>query len=159
MQNLTNDAAAQLREANKAAFLKLLGHLGRKEFDEFEACLAEDIVQEWPFLPMASMTGRLVGASALRQLMEAGMSDFDPYNYRVKAIHDLVDPATVIAEYTSHSFYHRRQVPYSNAYISILKFREGKLVYWSEYVNPLVIKDALLDDVEKTPQQRAGTTG
>ena len=146
--------ADRLREANKALFIKLLGHLGRKEFDAFEACLAPDLVQEWPYLPLPNMPERVVGARTVRTLFETGMSDFDGYNYRIHTIHDLVDPNTVIAEYSSDSFYHRRQVPYANRYISVLKFRSGKLAYWSEYVNPLIIKEALLDDFEKTPEQR-----
>ncbi len=148
-----------LREANKAAFLALLGHLGRKEFDAFQACLAQDMVQEWPYRPLPNMPERVVGAAAVRKLIETGMSDFDPYNYQIRVLHDLMDPEVVIAEYTSHSFYRTRQVAYENSYISILRFRDGKLVYWSEYVNPLVIKEALLDDFVKTPEQRTGRAG
>lgn len=147
-----------LREANKAAFVTLLGHLGRKEFDAFQACLAQDIVQDWPYRPLPNMPERVVGAAELRKLIETGMSDFDPYSYRLKIIHDLVDPQVVIAEYSSHSVYRRRQVPYENSYISILRFRDGKLVHWTEYVNPLIVKEALLDDFEKTPEQRTGRT-
>jgi uncharacterized protein len=149
----------QLREANKAAFLALLGHLGRKEFDAFQASLAQDMVQEWPYRPLPNMPERLVGAAEVRKLIETGMSDFDPYNYRIRVLHDLVDPDMVIAEYTSHSVYLPRQVAYENSYISVLRFRDGKLVYWSEYVNPLVIKEALLDDFQKTPAQRTGRPG
>lgn len=156
MEPSDNDTSAQLREANKAAFIELLGHLGRKQYDAFEACLAPDLVQVWPYRPLPSMPERLVGASAVRRLIETGMSDFDPYSYRIGVIHDLVDPQSLIAEYTSHSFFRPRQVPYENAYISILKFRDGKLCYWSEYVNPLIIKEALLDDFQKTPQERTG---
>jgi ketosteroid isomerase-like protein len=148
--------AQRLREANKAAFMKLLEHLGRKEFDAFEACLSEDMVQEWPYRPLPSLPERVVGASTVRRLIEAGMSDFDPYNYRITVIHDLVNPDLMIAEYTSHSFYRRRQVPYENKYISILRFRDGKLVHWTEYVNPLIVKEALLDDFGKTVGQRTG---
>jgi ketosteroid isomerase-like protein len=144
------------REANKAAFLKLLEHLGRKEFDEFEACLATDMVQEWPYRPLASLPERLVGAKSIRSLIETGMSDFLPYNYKLISIYDLVDPDTVIAEYSSDSLYLPRQVPYANRYISILQFRDGLLAHWSEYVNPLIIKEALLGDFDKTPQERTG---
>ena len=146
----------ELRAANKALFLKVLGHLGRKEFDAFEACLAPDMTQEWPYRPLPTLPERVVGASSVRRLMEQGMSDFDPYNYQVLAVHELVDPAMLIAEYSSRSFYHRRGVPYENRYISILRFAQGQLAYWSEYVNPLVIKEALLDDFTRTIAQRTG---
>lgn len=154
-----NDVMAQddttRRDATTAAFLKLLGHLGRKEFDDFEACLADDFVQEWPYLPLPTMPHRLEGASAARRLMETGMSDFDDYAYQVIALHDQLDPEMLIAEYSSHSRYRRRGVEYSNRYISILRFRDGKLVHWIEYVNPLIIKEALLDEFDTPLQQRA----
>jgi ketosteroid isomerase-like protein len=151
---MTQDVATR-REATKAAFLKLLGHLGRKEFDAFEACLAPDFVQEWPYLPLPTLPHRMEGAATARRAMETGMSDFDGYNYRVIALHDQLDPEFLIAEYSSHSHYRRRNVPYSNRYISLLRFRDGKLVHWVEYVNPLIIKEALLDDFDISLEQRA----
>ena len=154
-----DDEASRRREANKAAFLKLLGHLGRKEFDAFEACLADIFVQEWPYLPLPTLPSRLEGARVVRQTIEAGMSDFDAYDYQVIALHDMLDPDVLIAEYTSHSVYRRRGVPYSNRYISVLKFHDGKLTHWSEYVNPLIIKEALLDDFEKSIDARVGDAG
>ncbi len=147
----------EIRATNRAAFLALLGHLGHKEFDAFERCLADDFVQEWPYLPLPSMPARMEGAHAVRSAIEAGMSDFDPYQYKIQALHDQLDPTVLIAEYSSHSFYHRRGVPYSNRYISVLRFRDGKLVHWIEYVNPLVIKEALLDDFAKSIGERTGS--
>jgi ketosteroid isomerase-like protein len=146
--------AQRLRDANRAAFLKLLGHLGRMEYDEFEACLSEDFVQVWPYLPLASLPNELKGRRALREAVERGMSGFDPYDYTIDAIHDMLDPEMLVAEYTSHSFYHPKQLPYSNRYLSILRFREGKLVHWVEYVNPLIIKEAMLEDADRTISER-----
>src|ERR1700733_2317010 len=62
------------RAANRALFLKLIGHLGRKEFDDFEACLHPEFVQVWPYKPLPSMPDSLRGASAVRRLIEQGMS-------------------------------------------------------------------------------------
>lgn len=147
-------ADAARRAANKALFLKLLGHLGRKQFDDFAACLAEDLVQEWPYLPLASMPHVLHGRQALVEVMQRGMADFDPYRYEIDALHDMLDPDTLIAEYRSNSVYHPKRLPYANRYISVLRFRDGKLVHWVEYVNPLVIKEAMLDDADKAIDER-----
>jgi ketosteroid isomerase-like protein len=151
--------AAARHEATRAAFLKLLGHLGRKEFDAFEACLAPDFVQEWPYLPLPTMPHRMEGAATVRRAIETGMSDFDGYDYRIIALHDQLDPDCLIAEYSSHSHYRRRDVPYSNRYISVLRFRDGLLRHWVEYVNPLIIKEALLDDFHVPLEQRAARSG
>ncbi|MFS2068313.1 nuclear transport factor 2 family protein [Pseudomonas sp. CT11-2] len=138
-----------VRDKNKALFVRMLGHLGRKEFDEFEACLAPDLLQEWPYRPVPNMPSTLVGNRALRTLIERGMAPFDPYAYEIESIHDLLEPNTLIAEYSSHSFYHPTSRPYSNTYLSIFRFADDKIVYWREYVNPLIIKEALLDDFTK----------
>ena len=142
------------RAANKALFLKLLGHLGRKEFDAFAQCIAEDLVQEWPYLPLASMPHVLQGRQALLEVMQRGMADFDPYDYQIDAVHELLDPDTLIAEYRSNSIYRPKQLPYANRYISVLRFRDGQLAHWVEYVNPLIIKEAMLDDADKAIDER-----
>jgi len=143
----------QLRET----FMRMLGHLGRKEFDAFEACLTADFVQEWPYKPIPSMPNCLQGARAARDLIEKGMSDFTPYAYRIETIYDLADPETLIAEYTSHAHYRPRNVSYSNRYISVLRFRDGKICHWREYVNPLVIKEALVSDFDRSIDERVGS--
>ena len=151
---MSSAADAALRAANKALFLKLLAHLGRKEFDAFAACVAEDLVQEWPYLPLASMPHVLHGRQALLEVMQRGMADFDPYDYQVDAVHELLDPNMLIAEYRSNSVYHPKRLPYSNRYISVLRFRDGQLAHWVEYVNPLIIKEAMLDDADKPIDER-----
>lgn len=150
------DESAELRQQCREIFVRMLGHLGRKEFDAFEACLTEDFVQEWPYKPLPSMPDSLKGARAVRDLIEKGMSDFTPYAYRIQAIHDLAEPDTLIAEYSSHAQFLPRNVDYSNRYISVLRFQDGRVCYWREYVNPLVIKEALLGDFDKPIEERVG---
>jgi ketosteroid isomerase-like protein len=151
---VSRDQDAALRTANKALFLKLLGHLGSKEFEAFGKCLGEDFVQEWPYLPLASLPNVLKGREALIELMQRGMADFDPYRYTIDAVHEMLDPQMLVAEYRSHSVYHPTGLPYSNRYISVLRFGNGKLVHWVEYVNPLVIKETMLQDADKTIDDR-----
>lgn len=150
------EAASIVRRQNQALFLRMLGHLGRKEFDAFEACLTADFVQEWPYKPLPSLPDRLSGAKAVRTLIEQGMSDFAPYEYHVETLHALEDAYGLIAEYTSHSHFIPRDVVYSNRYIGVLRFREDRVCYWREYVNPLIIKETLLTDFDKSIQERIG---
>jgi uncharacterized protein len=144
----------EARQANKALFIRLLGHLGRKEFDQFEACLHQQFVQLWPYKPLPTLPDRLEGPQLVRSRIELGMSDFDDYAYSIEIIHELLDPQVLIAEYSSHSRYRPRNVPYSNRYISVLRFADGRLLSWTEYVNPLIIKEALLDAFEKPIEER-----
>jgi len=141
--------AQNLREANKAAFTAMLEHLGRKEFDAFEQCLAPDIFQDWPYLPIPNMPSNITGRKQLREFIEAGSAQFDPYAYRIHQFYDLTDPAMLIVEYTSHTIYHPTGQPYSNAYLGIVRFDNGKITWWREYLNPLIIKESMLGDFDK----------
>jgi ketosteroid isomerase-like protein len=148
--------ASEIRERNRAAFTDMLGHLGRKEFDQFEAYLADDVYQDWPYRPIPAMAESLVGRRALREFIERATSDFDPYNYTISGFYDMADPDSLIVEYSSQTVYLPRALPYANKYLSILRFVEGKIVYWREYVNPLIISEALRDDFGKSIDERVG---
>jgi ketosteroid isomerase-like protein len=144
---------------NVALFSTMLGYLGSKQFDRFQDCLAEDVFQDWPYLPIPTMQDHIAGREALRAFLERATSDFDPYDYRIAQFYELADPDMLIAEYTSHTVYRPSTTPYSNRYLSIIRFRDGKVVYWREYVNPLIIKETLMDDFTKTVDERVGTPG
>jgi ketosteroid isomerase-like protein len=42
-------------------------------------------------------------------------------------------------------------VPYSNRYLGILRFRDGKACYWPEYINPLAMTE-MFERVAAAPQ-------
>lgn len=128
---------------NRALFLRMLEALGTKDFDGFEACLAEDILLEWPYPVMEGFPVEAHGAAWFRASLEASLADFAPYAYRVEALHDMADPDSLIAEYSSHSTYLPTGAPYSNRYVGLLDFAGGKITRWREYLNPQVIERAL----------------
>lgn len=145
---------SSLRERNKIAFARMLKHLGRKEFDEFERYLAENVFQDWPYLPIPNMPKTITGRHELRAFIEAGTQPFDPYAYEISQFYDMADPNMLIAEYSSNTIYHPTGKPYSNQYLGIVRFLDGKITYWREYLNPLIIKESLLGDFEKPIDDR-----
>jgi ketosteroid isomerase-like protein len=134
--------------ANRDTFLRMLNALGQKRFDEFEACLDPDLHCEWPYVVMEGFPTEMHGARRLRLALETSFVDFAPYDYRIVEIHDLAEPDRLVAEYTSHSRYLPRDVPYSNRYVGYFEFRDGRITRWREYVNPLVVRDALGPDFD-----------
>ncbi len=86
------------------------------------------------------------GARRLREALEVSWVTFTPYRYRIQHLHDLADPDMLVAEYSSHSTYLPRNAPYENLYIAVVRFRDGKVAHWREYVNPLVTLEALGPD-------------
>lgn len=129
--------------ANRALFERMLNALGRKDFDEFEAYLADDILLEWPYPVMDGFPTEQRGARWLRDNLEQSLQDFTPYAYRISAIHDMADPDKLIAEYSSHSEYLPSGTPYSNRYISLIEFAGGRITRWREYVNPQIVERTL----------------
>jgi ketosteroid isomerase-like protein len=129
--------------ANRETFLRMLDALGHKQYEAFEACLDPDLHCEWPYVVMEGFPVEMHGARRLRMALEASFIDFAPYDYRIVEIHDLADPDRLIAEYTSHSRYLPRDVPYSNRYVGIFEFRAGRVAQWREYVNPQTVLEAL----------------
>ncbi|AGH48652.1 hypothetical protein G432_04625 [Sphingomonas sp. MM-1] len=129
--------------ANRALFVRMLEALGTKDFDGFQACLAEDVLLEWPFPPMAGFPTEARGARWFRENLEASWADFAPYAYRIAAIHEMADPDRLVAEYSSHSTYLPTGRPYENAYVAVVWFEGGRISRWREYLNPEVIARTL----------------
>jgi ketosteroid isomerase-like protein len=125
---------------NRAAFVAMLAALGTKDFDTFERHLDSDVLCEWPYPPMDGFPTEMSGARTIRQCFERDMGAFTPYNYTIQKVYSTDDPAVVIAEYSSSSTYLPRNVPYGNKYVGIMTFRDGKIITWREYVNPVPIQ-------------------
>ena len=147
--------------ANRDLFLKMLNALGKKDYDTFERCLADDLLCEWPYVVMEGFPSELRGSRRLREALEVSFESFAPYAYRIVELHSLEDPDRLIAEYTSHSHYLPRDLPYSNRYVGIFDFHDGQITRWREYVNPLVVLETLGDGQEwredRGAQRRKGT--
>lgn len=143
--------------ANHDLFHKMLTALGTKDFDTFEACLAPDVLLEWPYPPMEGYPTEQRGARWFRDMLEVAWADWEPYKYTVETVHDLTEQDRLIAEYSSHSRYNPTGAPYSNRYIAVLDFAGGQIVRWREYVNPVTIAKIMGDQSEWTdPVAAAG---
>jgi ketosteroid isomerase-like protein len=129
--------------ANREIFTRMLTALGSKDYDTFEQQLDENLLCEWPYAVMEGFPATLTGGRKLREALEVSLRTFAPYNYRILELHDLADPDRLIAEYSSHSLYLPRNVPYTNRYIGVVEFRCGRITRWREYLNPLPIVEAL----------------
>jgi uncharacterized protein len=131
-------------QATRAAVLEAIRRLGEADFDGCGELLAEDFVQEYPYPPMAGVPERISGRDAFLAFASAGMGAFAPYSFRIVHVHDLVDPASLIVEYTSHTRLLADDTPYSNRYIGVFHVDDdGRIDRWREYLNPDVVRAAL----------------
>jgi uncharacterized protein len=134
------------RRRNRTLFEEMLRRLGSAQFEAACALLAEDVRCDWPYPPTPQGPEELVGRQAVRAFFEGGMSAFAPYRYTIERIYDLVDPDTLIAEYSSHTQVLADGQPYENRYLGIIRFAGGVITYWREYINPVPVL-AILDRV------------
>lgn len=134
---------ADLRKRHIDIFTTMLAHLGEQRYAECGQYLSPDIYADWPYIPAPGCPEHIVGREPLLAFFEGGMAGFEPYRYRIIAIHELLDANKLIAEYSSHSHFLSNGKPYSNRYCSILHFDQGLITYWREYVNPETIRLAM----------------
>ena len=67
-------------------------------------------------------------------------------------VHFCVDPDLLVAEYTSEGRAAATGKPYRNTYIGLWRFRDGRICGVKEYLNPMVVAEALTpDDPQDTP--------
>jgi uncharacterized protein len=133
-----------LRQRNIDIFKAMLGRLGEQQYVQCGQYLAEDIYADWPYIPAPGCPENIIGRKPLLAFFKAGMDGFEPYRYRIIAIHELLDANKLIAEYSSHSKFLSNARPYSNRYCSMVHFNAGLITYWREYVNPEIIRQAML---------------
>jgi uncharacterized protein len=121
---------------------EVLRRLGEADFDGTGELLADDFVQEYPYVPMAGAPARIDGVEPFLDFVRPGMTAFEPYRYTIEELFETTDPAVVIAEYTSHSRLLATGARYSNRYIGVFRFADdGRLALWREYLNPQVIAE------------------
>ena len=121
---------------------EILRRLGNFDFEGLREMLSPAFVQEYPYLPTPDSPNRIDGPELFIAFCRNGMTAFEPYAFRISALYETTDPATVIAEYTSHSRLLATNAPYSNRYIGVFVFDEhGQLTLWREYLNPQIIAE------------------
>lgn len=139
---MTADA---LRAANRRVFECMLEALGRKDWDAGFACMSADVVCDWPYPPVPGWPFEMRGRAVVRESFEVGQEPMAGLNYSIEQVYDQLDPELLIAEYSSHSRHLASGRPYGNKYVGILRFRDGEVVWWREYINPLAIVEAFAD--------------
>jgi ketosteroid isomerase-like protein len=104
---------------------------------------APDGYIEWPYRP-AGIPGRVEGREQIRAFLTAqanGLVRFD--EYRNTVIHETTDPEVVIIEYDAHGTVIPTGAPFHQTIIAVLRIRDGLVVSYRDYLNPLVLAEVL----------------
>ena len=109
--------------------------------DAVVAHYTDDYVME---LPYASVDGpdRTEGKEVVRERLVQAFKIFR-FSLHITDIYPCADPDLLIAEYTSEGQVFPTGRRYSNRYIGIWRFRDGKVCFTREYLNPEIARAAL----------------
>ena len=126
--------------ARHAAIVEqMLSAVSSGDVDGYLACVDDDIVYDAPYYAeMAPRHGRDELASMLTNLS----ARFASVSYEVTATFETVDPDLVIAEVRGDNVVRDSERRYRNHYVMFVRFRDDRVVHWTEYSNPMVYRDA-----------------
>jgi ketosteroid isomerase-like protein len=130
----------RLRDANIATFHSVLQLMGTSQFAAACELMTEDVRCEWPYPPIPGLTER-VGRTVMRDMFSARMGRMENFDFTVLATYELVEPDALVVEYESNTRRRDTGIPYGNRYIAVVRFREGKVSLWREYLNTLLVAE------------------
>lgn len=113
---------------------KLLATLGAQEFDQLSAVLDDDIVVEFPYTGSPAISGQ----QAAIAFFTKGLSIMRTLSFELTASYPAADGEFCVVEYTSTGETTTGK-SYSNRYISVLRIRDGKVLLFREFFNPLAM--------------------
>ena len=103
---------------------------------------AEDGSIEFPYAP-PGFPQRLDGKAAIREHLRKfpEMLHFDRFSDPV--FHQSQDPRVLVAEFSCEGRAVATGRPYNQQYISVVEFREGRIVKYRDYWNPVIALRAM----------------
>jgi len=144
----TETTIAERREINRALLEHVISLYGTDRAAELADCYTADWILELPF---SDPPRRLVGNAEVREYLTSRLGIF-VFTLSLTAIHECLEPDLLVAEYESDGHVAHTGKPYRNTYIGLWRFRDGRICGVKEYLNPMVVAEALTpDDPQDTP--------
>lgn len=126
-----------------------------KDLDGFADLFAADGVHELPFAP-PGVPARIEGREALRAYFAAVTSTpLRHTEFRDMTVYRTTDPEVLIAEYDAHGEVTDTGRRYALRYLQVVRVRDGEIVLWRDYWNPLASAELL----GRVPQLLAAYAG
>lgn len=117
---------------NAELVLRALKYASDRELEGFRETCAEDVVLHYPFHPMGPKTFHGVDRM-IRQFSAEKV--FATFAIWAEELYDLGD--TIIMEGRSHGTNSNDLPDYDNHYIFVVRCKDGRIVEWTEFFNPL----------------------
>ncbi|MDV3249845.1 nuclear transport factor 2 family protein [Devosia sp. BK] len=115
--------------------------------------VADDVVMEFPYA-LPDMVKRVDGKEALRAYLKnvGDMITIDALDN--VAVLRTEDPDVTIVEFEGVGTVKASGKPYEQRYISVIRTRQGKIVHYKDYWNPV----ALMTTAEANPAKKNGAS-
>lgn len=122
-------------EHMKATVGEIAAIISRMEADPLRDLLADDVVMEFPYAT-GGVPDRVTGADAVVEAMKVTRTMFSAFRQTPTAIYASPVSESVIVEAESEGEW-LDGGHYANRYAILFTFRDGKVVLWREYFDPL----------------------
>lgn len=109
---------------------------------DFLSMCADDVVWEFPFAPPGGV-GLLQGKEAVAAYLPKVGGLISVSGGKMTAVHRSTDPDVGILEFEVTGTGVGTGLPYDQRYICIVTTRDGKLVHFKDYWNPLTLLSAV----------------
>ncbi|MEV0006377.1 nuclear transport factor 2 family protein [Micromonospora sp. NPDC050980] len=114
-----------------------------QDVEAFVALMAPQGCIEWPFRP-AGVPGRAQGHAQIRRhLTEAANALVTIDEHRDLVLHETTDPEVVVVEYEARGSVVATNAPFEQTVIAVFRVRDGRIVSYRDYINPLALLAAL----------------
>jgi ketosteroid isomerase-like protein len=125
------------REENAAKLREMLAWDGDAEV--YLQHLADDVTYTAPYY---DGFGVRASKAEVASMVGAVQDMFATVKYEVVDVTTTTDPDYLIAEVQGRNVIKSTGLPYENYYLMMVRFRDGKVVEWREFSNPLVMSRA-----------------
>lgn len=117
-----------------------LGALHALDIGAAVELLADDAVLEIPLAP-PGLPDRFEGKAAIEAFLSSSQV-FSKLDFHDIAVHETSDPELVVVEFRSSGTFTATGLNYANRYALVVRARNGRIVLYREYFNPLALAGA-----------------
>lgn len=111
-----------------------------KDMIGFAGLWAEDGVMEFPFAP-PGWPARVEGRAAIEDYLRDYPKMLDIQGFPKQVVHQSTDPDVLIAEFDAEGVVVATGKPYRASYIAVITTRDGEIVHYRDYWNPLLAQE------------------
>ena len=139
----SNDAATRASNMKVAHQI-----MSRFDMENWLPLLHDDLVLEFPYAYSVKMPGRVIGKTAAVEYLRGVMKNFTGLTFQDVVVSPMADPSAVIVEYAGGCTL-PTGAPYKQVYITLQKFKDGKMILFREFWNPMEVLESFGADLHK----------